>query len=264
VPFVPIDGKPVYCADCFKAQLAANTKPAKRGFVVRKPEKIEREAGKPVADERASITSFADFNLDPRLARAVREAGYDTPTPVQSATIPIGLSGRDLIGTAQTGTGKTAAFVLPILQHLLTNPVEKPCTRVIVLTPTRELAEQIKDAFKLLSRCTKIKTATVYGGVGMEPQECALKTGIDVIVACPGRLLDHIDRGNTDFSGVEKLVLDEADRMLDMGFLPPIKRILSHLPRKRHSMTFWLRSRRSGQRRDAWQQPVRPEQRHQR
>jgi ATP-dependent RNA helicase RhlE len=148
------------------------------------------------------------------------------------------MSGRDLIGTAQTGTGKTAAFVLPILQHLLTNPVPKPCTRAIVLTPTRELAEQINDTFKLLAKHTKIKSATVYGGVGMIPQEEALSKGVEVIVACPGRLLDHIDRGNTDLRHVEKLVLDEADRMLDMGFLPPIRKILSRLPKERHSMLF--------------------------
>jgi ATP-dependent RNA helicase RhlE len=182
--------------------------------------------------------SFADFELDPRLESAISESGFDTPTPVQASTIPIALTGRDLIGTAQTGTGKTAAFVLPILQHLLDNPVKKPCTRAIVLTPTRELAEQVADCFKDLSRGTKIKTATVYGGVGMGEQERALRTGMDVIVACPGRLLDHMDRGNTDFSRVEKLVLDEADRMLDMGFLPSIKRILSKLPRERHSMLF--------------------------
>ncbi len=190
-----------------------------------------------IGDDEPTLT-FSDFGLDPRLERAVNDAGYDTPTPVQLATIPMGMLGRDLIGTAQTGTGKTAAFVLPILHHLLQNPVPKPCTRVIVLTPTRELAEQISDAFKQFSRHTKIKTATVYGGVGMGPQEQALGRGVDVIVACPGRLLDHMNRGNTRFSTVEKVVLDEADRMLDMGFLPPIKRILESLPRERHSMLF--------------------------
>jgi ATP-dependent RNA helicase RhlE len=185
-----------------------------------------------------TITSFADFRLDPRLERAIREAGYATPTPVQAATIPIALDGRDLIGTAQTGTGKTAAFVLPILQNLLTNPSRKPCTRAIVVTPTRELAEQISESFRLLGKFTSIRTATVYGGVGMNPQERALRTGTEIIVVCPGRLLDHVDRGNTDFSGVETLVLDEADRMLDMGFLPSIKRIISGLPRQRHTMLF--------------------------
>ncbi len=219
--------EPVRCADCRKQ---------------RNPRR--KSKAQPAAETRDQTTdvvsapSFGNFGLDPRLERAIRAAGFECPTPVQNATIPLGMSGRDIIGTAQTGTGKTAAFVLPILHHLLTNPVKKPCTRALVLTPTRELAEQISDSFKLLGKFTKIRTATVYGGVGFAPQERALKTGADVIVACPGRLLDHIERRNTDFSGVEKLVLDEADRMLDMGFLPQIRRILTHLPRERHSMLF--------------------------
>jgi ATP-dependent RNA helicase RhlE len=232
VPFKPTGAKPVYCAECMRGQLQEKAEPPPKGFAVREVAKQIQESGVPDGP------SFGDFKLDARLERAVREAGYDVPTPVQIATIPIGLRGRDLIGTAQTGTGKTAAFVLPILQYLLSNPPAKPCTRAIVLTPTRELAEQINESFKLLGKFTKIRTATVYGGVGMNPQEEALRNGTDVIVACPGRLLDHIDRGNTDFSRVEKLVLDEADRMLDMGFLPPIKRILSRLPRKRQTMLF--------------------------
>jgi len=197
----------------------------------------------PVPDEpaetgAAGITSFEAFKLDSRLLRAVREAGYQTPTPVQVAAIPIGLEGRDLIGTAQTGTGKTAAFVLPILQNLLTHPASARRTRALVLTPTRELAEQIKESFDLLGRYTRIRTATVYGGVGMADQERALRNGTEVIVACPGRLLDHIGRGNTDLTQVENLVLDEADRMLDMGFLPDIKRILHYLPGPRQNMLF--------------------------
>lgn len=201
------------------------------------PEKPEPAADSLIGWD-AGITSFAEFKLDPRLERAIADAGYKTPTPVQSATIPMGLEGRDLVGTAQTGTGKTAAFALPILQHLLNNPARKPCTRAIVITPTRELAEQISESFKQMAKFTKIRTATVYGGVGMGPQEKALRTGADVIVACPGRLIDHIERGNTDFANVEKLVLDEADRMLDMGFLPSIKQILSYMPRERHTMLF--------------------------
>lgn len=189
-------------------------------------------------DESAIGTSFAEFSLDPRLERAVRDAGYEIATPVQESTIPIALSGRDLIGTAQTGTGKTAAFVLPILQRLITTPSKRRCTRALVLAPTRELAEQVNSAFKSLGKYTNIRSATVYGGVGMSNQERALRTGVEVIVACPGRLIDHMERGNTDFSGVEQVVLDEADRMLDMGFLPPIRRILSQLPRTRQSMLF--------------------------
>ncbi|HEY3297057.1 MAG TPA: DEAD/DEAH box helicase [Armatimonadota bacterium] len=184
------------------------------------------------------VSSFAEFNFDPRIQRAITEAGYETPTPVQAATIPAILAGRDIIGTAQTGTGKTAAFVLPILQHILDNPTEKRCTRAIIITPTRELAEQIHDSFSQLGKYTRIKSATVYGGVGMFPQERALRQGADVIVACPGRLIDHMERRNTNFARVETLVLDEADRMLDMGFLPPIKRILSQLPSNRQSMLF--------------------------
>jgi ATP-dependent RNA helicase RhlE len=224
----------VYCDECFKQQARENAEPAARSFALRKPDTAAQ-----VGEAAAAGTGFGQFNLDHRLHKAIDEAGYETPTPVQDATIPIGLLGRDLIGTAQTGTGKTAAFVLPILQHLLANPVEKRCTRAIVITPTRELAEQINETFKQLGKFTKIRSATVYGGVAMNPQEKALGCGgADVIVACPGRLLDHMDRGNTDFSRVSKLVLDEADRMLDMGFLPPIKRILSKLPGNRHSMLF--------------------------
>lgn len=250
LPFKPVDDKPVYCTECFKTQ-QDTAKPERKAFAVREPGKgtlrqaqgAPQTQGAPQAQDEPTTDamdkdSFRQFGLDSRLNRAVHEAGYETPTPVQAATIPIGLSGRDLIGTAQTGTGKTAAFVLPILQHLLSKPVASPRTRVIVLTPTRELAEQVSEGFKLLAKHTRIRTATIYGGVGMIPQEEALRKGVEVIVACPGRLLDHIERGNTDLRHVEKLVLDEADRMLDMGFLPPIKRILARLPRERHSMLF--------------------------
>jgi len=233
VPFKPSAEKPVHCAECFKTVREATAETGPRKFVLRKPKKTRQGNDAPSGE-----MTFAQFNLDPRLLRAIGAAGYDIPTPVQTSTIPIALAGQDLIGTAQTGTGKTAAFVLPILQHLLDNPGDKCHTRAIVLTPTRELAEQINDTFKQLGKFTKIKSATVYGGVGMIPQEQALKNGADVIVACPGRLLDHMDRGNTDFSHVTKLVLDEADRMLDMGFLPPIRRILTQLPRERHTMLF--------------------------
>lgn len=233
LPFKPNPDKPMYCEECFKSQMASKVEPAAKQFVLRKQEKSEQ-----CADESAGELTFSKFKLDQRLHRAIEEAGYETPTPVQAATIPLALKSRDLIGTAQTGTGKTAAFVLPILQYLLANPIKNRCIRAIVLTPTRELAEQINDTFKQLGKFTKIKSATVYGGVGMKPQELALRGGADVIVACPGRLLDHMDRGNTDFSQVTKLILDEADRMLDMGFLPSIKRILAELPRERHSMLF--------------------------
>lgn len=247
LPFKPSGSKPIYCDECYKAQLEGKPKPQFKEFALRKPKVSEPVAVEtaPTAVEatstvveRAAPDAFAVFNLDPRLQRAIRDAGYDTPTPVQAATIPVGLQGRDIVGTAQTGTGKTAAFVLPILQHILENPSTRPCTRAVVLTPTRELAEQVTDVFKQLARHTRIRSASVYGGVGFVPQVQALRNGTEIIVACPGRLLDHMERGNTNFSYADKVVLDEADRMMDMGFLPSIKRILGKLPNKRHTMLF--------------------------
>jgi ATP-dependent RNA helicase RhlE len=183
--------------------------------------------------------NFDQLSLDPRLMRNVRAAGYETPTPIQSAAIPPALAGRDLIGTAQTGTGKTAAFVLPILQRLLNNPPSaRGRARALIVTPTRELAEQINDTIKALGRDTGLRSATIYGGVSMLPQERALRNGVEILVACPGRLLDHIDRGTARLDQLEVLVLDEADRMFDMGFLPSIRRILSHVPAKRQTMLF--------------------------
>ena len=181
---------------------------------------------------------FSDFVLDARVQRAVDAAGYTTPTTIQSQTVPLGLAGRDIVGTAQTGTGKTAAFVLPILQHLLANPAASAHTRALIITPTRELAEQIHTTIGQLAKFTNLRSATVYGGVGMQPQERALRSGVPIIVACPGRLLDHMERGTANLKHVEVLVLDEADRMLDMGFLPSVKRILSHVPRQRQTMLF--------------------------
>ena len=181
---------------------------------------------------------FSSFTLDDRLQRAVKAAGYTEATPVQEAALPPGLAGRDIIGTAQTGTGKTAAFVLPMLQHLLTTPAKRGRTRALIVTPTRELAEQVHAAVEELGRFTKLRSATVYGGVGFEPQTRALRQGTDIIVACPGRLLDHLGRGNADLSGVEFLVLDEADRMLDMGFLPDVRKIVSRVPRDRQTMLY--------------------------
>jgi ATP-dependent RNA helicase RhlE len=181
---------------------------------------------------------FTDFNLDARLQRNVESAGLVTPTPIQERAIPVALTGRDLIGTAQTGTGKTAAFVLPMLQYLLRNPNELGRTRALIVTPTRELAEQINVTVRTLAKGTPIRSATVYGGVGMVPQERALHAGVEIVVACPGRLLDHLNRGTADLRGVRTLVLDEADRMLDMGFLPDVRRILQQVPTERHTMLF--------------------------
>jgi ATP-dependent RNA helicase RhlE len=181
---------------------------------------------------------FRSFTLDERLQRAVDAAGYVATTPIQEQALPVALEGRNLIGTAQTGTGKTAAFVLPILQSLLQNPGKRGTTRALIVTPTRELAEQIHQAIKQLAKFTKIKSATVYGGVGFPAQEKALRQGTEIIVACPGRLLDHAERGNAKLGNVEILVLDEADRMFDMGFLPPVRRICDLTEDRRQTMLF--------------------------
>ena len=183
--------------------------------------------------------SFSQFPLHESLHDAIAAAGFQTPTPIQLAAIPVALSGRDLLGTAQTGTGKTAAFALPLLHHLLLHPRQTRQTRVLVLTPTRELADQVQASIQQLAgNNTALRSATIYGGVGMAAQERALRNGTEILVACPGRLLDHASRGNVDLRGVECLVLDEADRMLDMGFLPSMRRIIALLPRERQTMLF--------------------------
>ncbi len=180
--------------------------------------------------------SFKSFELDARLMTSIARAGYTEPTPIQKAAIPVALAGRDLIGTAQTGTGKTAAFVLPILQRLLTGPRNQ--TRALIITPTRELAEQINDTFKALAVGTSLRCATIYGGVGQAPQVRALRDGVEVLVVCPGRLLDLIDQRHAKLTAIEVLVLDEADRMFDMGFLPSVRKILKHLSTRRQTMLF--------------------------
>src|SRR3989449_552019 len=181
---------------------------------------------------------FTSLGLAPELLRAVAEEGYEQPTPIQQEAIPLALAGRDLIGSAQTGTGKTAAFMLPILQRLA-NAGPKHVLRALILVPTRELAEQVLQSARVYGRQVRGATAAaVSGGVGMEPQPKALRHGADIIVATPGRLLDHMERGHVDFSRLEVLVLDEADRMLDMGFAPDVRRILAALPDERQTMLF--------------------------
>jgi len=180
--------------------------------------------------------NFNQFNLDPRLNVGIGHAGFKKATPIQESAIPLALAGHDLIGTAQTGTGKTAAFVLPILNKLLSGPGKR--TRALIITPTRELAEQIHQTIALLKRGTPIHSISIYGGVGAGPQIKSLRRGVEIIVACPGRLLDHIQQGHAKLGDLDVLVLDEADRMFDMGFLPDIKRIVSHLPKKRQTMLF--------------------------
>lgn len=180
--------------------------------------------------------SFQSLGLAPALLRAVEEQGYTEPTPIQKQAIPLGLEGRDVIGSAQTGTGKTAAFLLPILQRLAEG--QSRTLRALVLVPTRELAEQVLGAAREYGRHMGMEAVAIYGGVGMEPQTRALRRGVDIVIATPGRLLDHMGRGHVDFSALEVLVLDEADRMLDMGFAPDVNRILSELPKKRQTMLF--------------------------
>jgi superfamily II DNA/RNA helicase len=186
---------------------------------------------------------FTHFGLDPLLLTAITEMGYATPTPIQAKAIPVVLKGRDVMGAAQTGTGKTAGFGLPMLQRLLPqantsmSPARHP-VRGLVLTPTRELAEQVADNIKRYASKTALRVAVVYGGVDMDPQTAALRSGVEVVIATPGRLLDHIQQKNTSLSQVQIVVLDEADRMLDMGFLPDISRILNLLPRERQSLMF--------------------------
>jgi ATP-dependent RNA helicase RhlE len=170
---------------------------------------------------------FKTFLLDPRLSAGISAAGYSIPTPIQTQAIPKIMQGADVMGLAQTGTGKTAAFVLPILHRLLHGPCGH--ARALVIAPTRELAEQIHQAIQLLGTQTALRSVSVYGGIGIQPQVQALKRA-DIVVACPGRLLDHINRRTVDLSRVEVLVLDEADQMFDMGFFPDIRRILAHLP----------------------------------
>ena len=186
--------------------------------------------------------SFESLGLSPALLRALADVGYETPTPIQEQAIPLALAGRDLLGGAQTGTGKTAAFVLPLLQRLSDMPpsaARSRPVRALVLTPTRELAVQVHDSLRGYGKYLRIPSTTIYGGVGMGNQLDALRRGVDLVIACPGRLIDHLERRSVDLSGIEILVLDEADRMLDMGFLPSIKRILAKLPRQnRQTMLF--------------------------
>jgi len=187
------------------------------------------------------FVSFETFELIPELLRAVHGAGYSTATPIQARAIPIVLGGRDLLGAAQTGTGKTAAFALPILQRLhATQPAPRGprAPRALVLVPTRELAAQVAESFQVLGRELKQRGVLVYGGVSPKPQVKALAEGVDIVVATPGRLLDHLQLRVVDLSRVEMLVLDEADRMLDMGFIRPIRRLLAALPAQRQNLLF--------------------------
>lgn len=187
--------------------------------------------------------TFADFGLHADIQRAITAAGYTVPTPIQAQAIPVVMQGRDVMGAAQTGTGKTASFSLPILQNLLPlqssspSPARHP-VRALILTPTRELADQVAENVRQYGQYTHLRSAAIYGGVDMQPQTAALRAGAEILIATPGRLLDHIGQKNINLSQVQMLVLDEADRMLDMGFLPDLQRILDLLPKQRQTLLF--------------------------
>jgi ATP-dependent RNA helicase RhlE len=180
--------------------------------------------------------SFDQFDLNPKIMAGVNALGYRTPTPIQAQAIPPVMAGKDVMGLAQTGTGKTAAFALPILQRLMSG--QRGIVRALIVAPTRELAEQIHESFQALGKATGLRSVTIYGGVGMQPQVDKLRAGAEIVVACPGRLLDHIGQRTIDLSKLEVLVLDEADHMFDMGFLPDVRRILRAVPAKRQTLLF--------------------------
>ena len=185
--------------------------------------------------------SFSSLGLSPALLRALERQGYENPTPVQAKAIPLALAGHDLLAGAQTGTGKTAAFSLPLLERMFPNGQRdgrpgRP--RALILTPTRELAAQVAESLRTYGREVGVRASLIFGGVGMQPQVESLRRGVDVVIATPGRLIDHMQHRTIDLSGIETLILDEADRMLDMGFLPAIKRILVALPRERQTLLF--------------------------
>lgn len=183
---------------------------------------------------------FSDLNLNASILKAVHEEGYTTPTPVQEKAIPFILQGRDMLAGAQTGTGKTAGFTLPILELLSAKPRNKarPALRVLILTPTRELAAQVGESVKTYGKYLPFKSAVIFGGVGIHPQIQTLKNGVDILVATPGRLLDHVSQGTINLKEIDTFVLDEADRMLDMGFVKDIRKVIALLPSKRQNLLF--------------------------
>jgi ATP-dependent RNA helicase RhlE len=193
---------------------------------------FSRGAGKDI------VMSFDQLGLLPDLTRAVMERGYTSPTPIQAQAIPLILAGRDLLAGAQTGTGKTAGFTLPILQRLSVDTQRRRAPRAIILTPTRELAAQVYESVRSYGQYTRLRSCVVFGGVSINPQIDALTRGVDIVVATPGRLLDHAEQGTIDLDDVQILVLDEADRMLDMGFIHDIKRLMKRLPKQRQNLLF--------------------------
>ena len=211
------------------------------GTVVVDPATVEEADAPPAlgglaaAEAATSSETFADLGLSQQMLRALSDAGYQRPTPIQAQAVPLALKGRDLMGLAMTGTGKTAAFTIPIIERLTGGPSR---TRALILTPTRELCQQVEESFRKYGRHSGLHVVSVYGGVGYEPQTKALREGVDVIVATPGRLIDHLEKQNVAFDEIEILVLDEADRMLDMGFAPQISRIVGQVDKYRQTLLF--------------------------
>ena len=200
------------------------------------PQRLGQVPLLPDVAKKEDFMSFDSFKFHPQIAAGVKALGYTDPTPIQVQAIPPVMAGKDVMGLAQTGTGKTAAFVLPILERLL--PGTRGKLRALIVAPTRELAEQIHVAIGEMGQKTHIRSCTVYGGVNMNPQIAKLKAGVDIVVACPGRLLDHMTQKTINLTALEVLVIDEADRMFDMGFLPDIRRIVKQLPAKRQTLMF--------------------------
>jgi len=198
---------------------------------------LEASPPGPIVQETAVITSFEPLGLTPELLRAIAEQGYSKPTPIQAQAIPVVLAGKDLLAAAQTGTGKTAGFTLPLLQLLHSRGASR-AIRTLILVPTRELAAQVQESVRVYGKYKPLRSTTIFGGVGINPQIQELRRGVDIVVATPGRLLDHVQQKTIDLRAIEILVLDEADRMLDMGFIHDIRRIIGLLPKRRQNLMF--------------------------
>ena len=194
------------------------------------------DAPRPTDSSTTPTFTFQEMQLPAPLRTAIDKLGYTTPTEIQGLALPPARQGKDVLGTAATGSGKTVAFLLPVIERLLARPARG--TRALVLAPTRELAAQIEEVARALIGNTNLKVVSIFGGVSQGPQQKALRSGTDIVIATPGRLLDHIGQGNVNFSGLEVLVLDEADRMLDLGFLPDIRRVLRAIPAQRQTLLF--------------------------
>jgi len=243
----PNEDNNITSGDC----LTFTIKPQKKGLAAIEVTRLEEDVqsriskkNKPLQNNQInSGLKFGDLDLDSKILQAVRDSGYEAPTPIQAQAIPIILNGKDMLGCAQTGTGKTAAFALPILQRLVSrknnnNMKTKRKISVLVVAPTRELAIQIKDSFNIYGKYTGLRNTVVYGGVGQNPQVKKLQQGVDILIATPGRLLDLIRQGHINLGFVEVLILDEGDRMLDMGFIKDIRTIINYIPKNRQTLLF--------------------------